>query len=198
MDWKLRPFLFFPLIIILSVFSSTVPAARLGFGLGGYALDTPAQKNVQGSKESSSLDPGLSISYQMQIQGEHFFLPRLGHIQHSKSKDNYGKQTRTTLFVLWDLGYRAHPQFLFRYGLGTFITKISGDGGEVSVRNGQTGTQTAYKPTQQKNAAYNTTLDLGLAYTFDPHWSLEVDTYIFAWAASHRYLTYSGSLNFYF
>lgn len=163
--------------------------------VGGYsAFGRSTQKETDGTRNTTSFHPMISFNTIIPtgFWGQ-IFLPEAGMVFHSSEYDGYSKKTT---FLLLDLGYQIAPQILFRYGLGTFITSIKGDGGTMILNNGNS-TDEFYRPSEN-GSSYNTTLDLGLEYAYDSNYAFRFQTYLFSGLSSEaRKLSYSLSLNYY-
>ena len=165
----------------------------LAVGVGGYNPTPQAQKDSDGGKRTFSLDPYLSISHSMPIIGTQLFMPELGYVFQGAEAGEYSKRT---VFFLLDFGWRLRPQFLFRYGVGTLITSIEGDGAAVTRSNG-TSTSTFYNPSTSASS-YNTTLDLGFEGAINQKLAVRFQTYIFAFLSSEsRTIGYTLSLHYF-
>lgn len=162
---------------------------------GGYVPFGPStQKDIDGSKNTLSFDPMISFNTVVPVPYyNQLFLPELGFVVHGSGADDYSKRT---IFLLTDLGYRFTDKFMLRYGIGTFITTVSGDGGQTTLNNGG-GTSTFYRPSES-SSSWNTTLNLGGEYAIDQNFSLRFQTYMFSILSStSRKLSYSLSLTYY-
>jgi hypothetical protein len=181
-------------ILLASLFTllSIQPVYAL-IGIGGYAPGPSSQKSTDGSKNTFSFDPFLSINGVFKFMGKNIFVPEAGVVIHGSQQDGYNKQT---YFILLDIGYLLTSKVLLRYGVGTFITAIGGDGSIVAQRNGA-GTDDFFQPTET-SASYNTTLDLGLEYGITQKYSLRLEGYFFEiLSGEKRSMTYSLSLNYF-
>ena len=126
------------------------------------------QKDSEGTARVFSLNPTISWSSKFNIYSEQYFCPMIAFSYHLGLEDEY---TKSTLFVLYDFGWRIRDELFLRYGLGTYITRIGGDGESASLNNG-TGMQTFYAPEAAANS-FQTTLNLGMEYYFHPSLSLQ-------------------------
>ncbi len=185
-------------IIFILVSTSYIYAAGFGLGLGGYALDTGTQKDAQGGSNATTIHPGINGKLIFNISGSNSFNPEFGYVFHRETADTYGTQSKKTIYILWDLSYAITKKLILQYGIGTFMTKISGDGGTVSVRNGESGTATAYKP-EESVTSYNSTLNLGVEYFFFDKTSFKGEGFVFSFLSSEkRNIKYAISLHQYF
>lgn len=181
------------LFIALFLLSITIETYAL-VNVGGYVpFGRSTQKEIDGTRNTFDLDPMISFNTFIPIPFGQLFMPEAGFVFHSSGID--GASKRTT-FLLLDFGYQFYPKLIFRYGLGTFITRIKGDGGVKQMQNGF-GTDPFYLPSKSSKS-YNTTLDLGIEYGVDANYALRFQTYMFSPLNSEsRKLSYSFSLSYY-
>lgn len=183
----LKTRMFFKFIFLsFLLFSNQVEAT--GVSVGGYVpFGLSTQKTADGKTNSTSFDPMISISHVMPVPFAHFFMPEFGLVLHGSGSDDYSKRT---YFLLLDLGLPIFtPGLLFRYGLGTILTKISADGSAVELPNGS-GTATFYRP-DKTSTSWNTTLDLGLEYAFTPQHAGRIETFLFSPLSDSRSISYT-------
>jgi hypothetical protein len=180
-------------ILLLGLLCLTVVSGHAAIiGLGGYVPNPGTQKSADGGKNTLSPDPFLSIGTKFPLYGPTWAMPELGYVVHGGEKDNYSKKT---IFILWDVGYNIAPKLLFRFGLGTFLTKISGDKEAVSRGNGASGSATFYTAGESVTS-YNTTSNLGIEYGLAGGNSIKLETYVFSLFGDGRHVNYSLSMNF--
>jgi hypothetical protein len=162
--------------------------------VGGYVpFGLSTQKDEQGGKNTFSFKPMVAINTVMPIPSiNHVFLPEFGIVAHGSQTDEYKK---STMFFLLDVGYLLTERLLLRYGMGTFMTKISGDGAVVTLPNGS-GTAEFFRPNEGETS-WNTTLDLGVEYAVDANNAVRLETYLFSWLKSARKFSYSLSYTYY-
>lgn len=163
--------------------------------VGGYVPFGPStQKDPNGSKNTFSLDPMVSVNtiIPTPFYGQ-LFLPEFGMVFHGEGTDGYSK--RTMLF-LFDFGYEFMPSYLLRYGIGTVITRINGDGGTVSLLNG--GTPDTYYQPDEASSSWNTTINLGIESSIYNNYATRFETYWFSLLDSEsRKISYSFNLVYY-
>lgn len=180
------------LIIALSLFQSSASAL---VSLGGYVpFGTSTQKETTGSANTFSFSPMLSVNTVMPTPFyNQLFLPELAMVFHSEDQDGYSK--RTTLF-LFDFGHLLTNDVILRYGLGTALTRISGEGGVVQLPNGND-TSDYYQP-NTASTSWNTTVNLGIEGQVIPNYSMRFQTYWFSLFNSEaRKASYSLNLVYY-
>lgn len=165
---------------LLLIFSFEVFA--IGIGMGTYVPTAGRYQNeVDGSRQYLQINPYISVTNYWRLFGEHFLAPELGMAFHTGTEDEYSK--RTTV-ILWHAAWRFNDRLLLRYGLGTFWTRISGDGEEVVMPNGNS-TATFYAPTESATS-YNSTLDIGIEYVVGQQWGARADFFILQPFSSER------------
>jgi len=163
-------------------------------GLGGYVPFGPAvQKEKDGGRSTTSFHPMLTLNTNYPMFFDHFFTPQIGLVLHG---DKYDETKKKTVFILWDVAYSFNSSLLLRYGFGSFLTKVGGDGGTISMPNGNS-TTTFAKP-DKTVTSYNTTLNLGVEYGLNRHYSAQFETYVFnTLDKQSREVSYSLSVNYY-
>lgn len=163
--------------------------------VGGYVPFGPStQKDPNGSKNTFSLDPMVSVNtiVPTPFYGQ-LFLPEFAMVFHGEGQDGYSK--RTMLF-LFDFGYEFMPSYLLRYGIGTVITRVSGDGGTVELLNG--GVPDTYYQPAEAASSWNTTINLGIESSIYQNYATRFETYWFSLLDSEaRKISYSFSLIYY-
>ena len=162
--------------------------------LGPYAsFPFTTQKETDGGRNTFSFNQMIGLNTVMPIPGiAHVFLPEFGFVIHGRETDDYKK---TTMYFLTDVGFLMTERLILRYGFGTFLTKISGDGKTLTLPNGDS-TAPAYQP-KEGETSWNTTLDLGIEFAFNAHNALRFQTYLFSFLSSARQLSYSLNYSFY-
>lgn len=179
--------------LLLSLFLSAKSYALVGFG--GYIPFGPStQKDETGSKNTFALDPVLSVNTVIPTPFfNQLFLPEFAYVFHGSGADEYSKNT---MLFLADLGHRISPQLVFRYGLGTVLTRVSGDGAAVTLRNGGD-TSTFYRPGETQTS-WNTTINFGLETAFNANYAFRFQTYWFSlFDGESRKGSYSFTIHYY-
>lgn len=153
-------------ISYLMVFFISCSAYSWSFSLGVYKPD-PKVQNSSGSEKDDPYSPFLAFGWHIPVKYSWMpdFVPRVGYIYNkNNSNDHYTSYKIETFTLLYDFLYRPRGwrQTSFRYGLGSFIQKITGEGGVVTVPNGS-GTSTAYRPS---GASQSSTLTLNAGVDF--------------------------------
>lgn len=162
------------LVLSFALFSG--PAFSL-VTVGGYVPFGPStQKEVTGSRNTFSFDPmiGVNTIFPTPFYGQ-LFLPEFAMVFHGSGTDGYSKRTMAFLF---DFGFAYTDKLIFRYGIGTFLTSISGNGGTTTLPNGSS-TRDYTLPGESKTS-YNTTLNLGIESSVDTNYAFRFQTYLFS------------------
>ncbi len=157
-------------------------SAKINIGLGGYVpFGLTSQQETDGSRNTFNFNPMLQFSIPIHLGGSHFFLPRAAGVYHLGTGENYNK---TTLIFSLDYALMLSERFLLHAGLNTIMTRLSGDGGAVTVNNGS-GYAIAYQP-GDTITSYNTAINLGAELVVTPSWSLEFELYTFGILSSTK------------
>ena len=184
-------------LILLSLYLySSEGWAFISFG-GYVPFGRSTQKEVDGSKNTLSFDPTVSFyrAFPFRTSFSHFILPELGFIFHGKNE--YEDYSKRTSYLLLDLGFSFAPQWIFRYGLGTFITRIEGEGGNVTLGNGAS-VQRFYRP-KQTTSSWNTTLNGGVEALWLLRWVPRFEFFLFSpLSRTARKVSYLLSLSYLF
>ena len=179
-------------LVLAFILSVSIEAA---FNVGGYVPFGPStQRDTEGGTNAFAFDPMIGVNALIPIPGlNHVFLPEFDIVLNGSGADGYSKNT---LLFLVDVGYIINPKFIFRYGVGTVMTIISGDGETLQLPNGD-GTSDYYQPSESATS-WNTTLNFGVEYGIDQNYSVRFQTYLFSFLSStSRKLSYSLSLSYY-
>ncbi len=170
--------IFIPFFMMLFVLNSYA----IGIGIGTYVPTMSRyQDDIDGSRDSFQFNPYFSVTTYWKIFDSHFLAPELGMAFHTGTEEEYSKRTMS---AFWHLAWQFNPKFLLRYGLGTFWTRISGDGEEVELPNGSS-TATFYAPTESATS-FNTTFDIGVEYITTQNWGSRFDLFILQPFSSNR------------
>lgn len=132
------------------------------------------QTDSDGSKNTCSFLPALSLSYEHYFTTKFAFAPQIGATLPKKGADD--TINRMTLYVLANTKYKTNYVNLIG-GMGFYFTRLSGPGGEQELNNGN-GSDSFPLP---KDAVYsrNVIVNLGLGLDFTDTISAELYTYIF-------------------
>ncbi|GAB4025382.1 MAG: hypothetical protein Fur0010_28600 [Bdellovibrio sp.] len=162
-------------------------------GLGGYVpFGLSTRDSADGGVSTFAFDPALTLNHVMPFFLGQLFMPEIGHVFHGEGKDGHSKKT---IFGLLDFGYQIQTGLVLRYGLGTFLTKISGDGGAVELNNG-TSTKTFYRPSKSVTS-WNTTLNGGIEWAFNSNYASRFELFMFDFLASTRKFSYILNITYY-
>jgi hypothetical protein len=135
-----------------------------------FHLSQPQDKvqTQSGSEAADPISPGVSLGPHFDLGSDWSFSPELGYIYNQvETKDRYGGKPKVeTFYLLYDLSYSLgySRNYSVRGGLGTFIKRIKGPGGTVTVPNGS-GTSTAYRPGDTQTS-YSGSINLGFEWYF--------------------------------
>jgi len=126
-------------------------------------------QDSKGKEDEKPFSPFIGWGHHFNLFQSRFgFSPQIGYI-HTKqtANDSFGKQKIHTIFLNWDFLYvpTFSNQLAFRFGVGNFIKRISGEGGTVEIPNGS-GTDQALRPDKTVNS-YSSTLNLGTDFNFN-------------------------------
>jgi len=91
---------------------------------------------------------------------DHYARPEIGLIFDSSEMDD--EYQRSTVYILYDLAWEWKKNIFLRYGIGTFIDKIGGNGG-AKVQNNGGSYSTFYKPISD-TFSYTSSINLGIEY----------------------------------
>ncbi|MBT7766726.1 MAG: hypothetical protein HN730_06185 [Bdellovibrionales bacterium] len=180
------------IVTLLLLFSSRSTHATVGFGtlvpaVGQY------QNDIDGGTTQVAINPYFAWNYLTQLSGNHYLLPEIGFAVHTGTEEEY---TKISYLLNVNLGWRFSPSGYLKYGLGTFIATISGEGETISLANG-TETANFYAP-QEPAYSYQGALNIGLLQFLRPHWALQVDLFAVRFLDStKRSYSYLISVNFY-
>lgn len=156
------------LVFTIGVIPLTQAMARPHAFLGFHRTLKDTQ-NSKGKVEDKPFSPAVGIGYNFNLFDTGFgFSPQLGYI-HTKqvANDSFGDQKVHSFFLNWDFIWISSlsNNLAFRFGVGNFIKRTSGDGGTVEIPNGS-GTDKARRP-DETVSSYSSTFNLGADYKFD-------------------------------
>lgn len=158
----------FLMAVSISCFTLTSAYARQ-HGFIGFNKALKTTQNSKGKIEEKPFSPTLGYGYNFNLFDSGFgFSPQIGYV-HTKqiTNDSYGKQKVHSVFLNWDFIWLSplSDSLAFRFGIGNFIKRTSGEGGTVEIPNG-TGTAQARRPSKTVNS-YSSTFNIGADYNFD-------------------------------
>lgn len=155
-----------------------------------------AQNELSGDTVTFGFNPTLIVGTTLPFFFPGIYLsPGIGYAKYlSNNKDN---TSRNEIILQYHLAQEIIPAFYLRYGFSNTITKIGGDGGTVSLKNGDS-TSTFYVPEETKTS-FMGSLDLGfemlLESTFGARLQLSVDRFL---SSERRRLSHLLTMNYYF
>jgi hypothetical protein len=181
------------LMLLFSANAFSVTSGWLGLGSTTRNYGT-AQKEASGDTTKFSLNPTLIVGVTLPFFfANTFFIPSIGYSRF-KTEDN---TTRSELILQYHLKQEMLPAFSFIYGLSNTITMIGGDGGVVSLNNGNS-TANFYTPSKSKSS-YLASVDLGAEYIFTNTWGarfkISIDRFL---SSERRRLSHQLTMNYYF
>lgn len=128
------------------------------------------QVSNSGATQKFDLNPYFAIGKQFNMSGPHYFMPELGYTYWLETAK---KVKKNIIFLHYNFSYILSQRFIFRYGLTTHWYKIKGEGGTVSLRNGDG--YTNFKAPDKEVTTYFTTLNLGSEFFFNKRLALRFD-----------------------
>lgn len=115
-----------------------------------------AQVSDEGATQKFELTPYIGYGQQIHINGPHYFMPEIALAYYvSPAK----KTKKRVVFLHYDFSYILSSAFILRYGLSTYWYTQSGDGGTVTLRNGNN--YSKFKAPSKTSTSYFSTLDFG-------------------------------------
>ena len=163
-------------------------------GTGGYSPFGPTtQKSADGEKNTFSFHPMFVLNGAYPVLPGHLFTPQLGMALH---RNKFDENEKKTVFILMDVAYILHPIFILRYGIGSFLTKVGGNGGSILLNNGND--TTAFAKPDHTVTSYNTTLNFGLEYGVNRNYAIQSEAFLFNLFDSRaRAISYLLAVNYY-
>ena len=131
------------------------------------------QINKDGATKKFELTPYFSYGQQFHISGPHYFVPELGFAYFQSMPR---KTHKRILFFHYDFSYILSQNFVLRYGWTTYRETVGGEGGTVTLRNGEFYSEFTV-PSKERTSFY-TTLDLGVEHFFSQANSARLDLHI--------------------
>ena len=189
------------LLIILLVILSHKSYADLNTFVG-FNKQLKDVQNSKGKVEGTHYSPVVGLGYNIRLTESFGCSPQLGYIHTTvTAKDSYGKQKVHSIFLNYDFIYLTPfmDNLALRFGIGNFIKRTSGKGGNVTIPNGNS-TTTAKRPGKTVSS-YSSTFNLGadLLFNFSTDWfrnmGLRFELYTFR-PLSKEYRNYAFNLGF--
>lgn len=153
-----------------------------------------AQISTSGATQKFTLNPYFSFGHQLTLSKRHFFSPELGYAYYREQ----AKKLRTELIeVHYNLSYVLSSNFLLRYGLANNWYRMIGQGGNITLSNGN-GT-TSFPAPDKTVTTYYTTLNLGTEYILpNRKYSIRFDLNTLSFARlENKAFNYLLTVNFY-
>jgi len=163
--------IFLSLISIFLFLSTNNLHATMMYSGGTYVpFFNKAQINNSGDSQKFDLTPYAGIGKQFHLAGPQYFMPELGL---AYWLENAKKTQKSMVFLHYNFSYVLSPLLIWRYGLSTHWYRIKGEGGTVSLRNGN-GTSTFNAPSKTVTS-YFTTFNLGAEFFLSRERSIRFD-----------------------
>lgn len=144
-------------ICFLITFNSAY--ALVGYKFGTYVpFFNKVQVSESGATQTFDFNPYLGIGKPIRYKGAHFFLPEFGYTFFTTTAK---KTNKSIVFFKYNFGYFL-KNFVIRYGFTTHWYRLGGEGGTVTLNNGNSTTD--FKAPSTTQTTYFTTLDLGTEY----------------------------------
>lgn len=168
--------------------------ARVMYSTGTFVpYYNQMQVSDSGAKQSFDINPYLGIGTVYNISGKHFFTPEFGY---SFFLDNAKKTKKDVIFLHYNFATAFTSEHILRYGLTTHWYRISGDGGDVRLKNGNS--YSNFKAPSKTVTTYFTTLDIGYEFFFKSDMTLRFDLNMMSAAElENKSFNYLLTLNFY-
>ncbi|MFT6631093.1 MAG: hypothetical protein ACJAS4_001040 [Bacteriovoracaceae bacterium] len=120
-----------------------------------------AQVSDSGETQKFEINPYFGAGTQYALSGPHYFLPEIGFSYFLQNSKNTKKDV---IFLHYNFGYTLNSQFIIRYGLTNHWYRLHGQGGSVSLSNGNG--KTTFPSPDKTVVTYFTTLNIGGEYMF--------------------------------
>lgn len=174
MTKKLR--LFAAAFLTLISFSSSAQFSDWNFGLG-VMNQTPGryQTEVGGDKSSMNNRVALETGLVYEVAEDWTVHGDFGLLWPGGAEEDY--ISKQVYYLNLHGGYALTSDWLLRLGTGLYFTRINGDGGTVSIRNGN-GFTDFYVP-EQSSISQNLTVNMASEYFFDKDYSLKGEVFLF-------------------
>ena len=153
-----------------------------------------AQVDNSGATQTFALNPYFGAGLQYNISSSQFFSPEIGYVYY---RDEDAKVRTELIMFQYNFSYILNSQFLLRYGLSTNWMRIIGEGGSVTLNNGNS-TQSFPAPDKTVSTYYST-LNIGTEYLFKNRiYGLRFDLNIMSFSKlENRAYNYLLTFNFY-
>ena len=149
----------------------------LNFGLG-LTNETPGRYQTELNGEKSKFNNRLTLeiegSYHLDQSETWNLHADFGLLWPGAEVDYISRQT---YYLTSTLGYMLNEAWEIRLGGGFYFTRISGDGGTATIRNGSGFTN--FPIPEEATISRNMTLNIASTYEFYKDFSLKAETFIF-------------------
>lgn len=172
--------------------SSKAQLSDWNFGLG-VMNQTPGryQTEVGGDKSSMENRVTLETGVVYDFDQDWSLLADFGLLWPGGTEEDY--ISKQVYYLNLHGGYALNTDWLLRLGTGFYFTRISGDGGTVSIRNGN-GFTDFFVP-EQSSISQNLTVNIATEYFIDQDYSLKGEVFLFN-PTDSRNRTYNIALTF--
>lgn len=156
---------FYLVLLVILFFPLNIKVGWAYISFGSY---TPAlhKYQVDSFGATSILDLNFMLGVHLNIPlkvkplKNHFFRPEGGVIFESSEMDD--EYSRNTTYLLYNLAWEFRKNTFLRYGLGTFIDEVGGEGGSKLQNNGSSYAK-FYRP-MSTFYSYTSSINLGIEY----------------------------------
>lgn len=168
------------------------------FGFGSYTeFYDELQIDEAGNKNDFTFNPYLSVGAEGKTLFDLYAYPEL--ILVIPDDGDYGKMTKTTFIFSFEVGQKFfNEKLLLTTGSSIIATNYNGEGGTITLQNGDNQSENFFAPNENRTTI-NNTLDFG-ASLFIPSMDLNVklQTMIFSVFESERtMISYTLSFNYF-
>lgn len=132
------------------------------------------QTDESGDTNFCGFNPYLAATFDYPLSPQFILSPEAGFSFPKKGRDE--NISKMTTFILANAKYRF-SMFHLLAGAGLFFTRISGDGGEQELNNGNT--TSSFPMPDSTVYSRNFIVNLGAGINFTPKWSADFHTFIF-------------------
>jgi hypothetical protein len=190
----IKNFIKFFFLIFLQLTSLFGKTADFSLGLGNLTnFVRRIQKDSHGKLNSYEFNPFISTGFKFKFDHKWAIIPQLGMTFPKNGRDK--KIRKFQYFAICDAGLQ-YESFVFRVGLGMFISKISSNGGNQTLLNGNSSTD--FPMPNHSSLAHNLITNLGLEYFFHQSFSSHIQLMTFNLDDStDRAISYTIGINYY-
>lgn len=148
----------FLFLLVLTV----LPAHAVMLSAGSYVpYFNQAQTSNSGSQQTFAINPYFGIGTQLPITGLTYFMPEFGYAYYPNIAS---KLRKDTIFLHYNFAYVITDKFIARYGLTNHWYRLLGEGGNLSLNNGNS--RLTFPAPDKTVTSHFTTLNVGAEYFF--------------------------------